>query len=65
MRSKSKKFDWIRNSFLGNTPISLELLIGISQNLAQKYLKKYVTVEVNFKNEILDFPVNLQIIFNF
>ena len=55
----------MRNSFLGNTPISLELLIGISQNLAQKYLKKYVTVEVNFKNEILDFPVNLQIIFNF
>jgi len=36
---KSKKLDWMKNCNLGNTLISREPLIRISQNLARKYFR--------------------------
>jgi len=37
------RMDWMRNSFLGNTPISREPLIRILRNLARKYFRQQVT----------------------
>jgi len=66
MLSKAKNCDWMRNSFLGNTPIARETQVRISWTLTQEYFRNQVTgilkTNWNLTEAILDIPVTCNLL---